>query len=192
MFALVKSRKKVSSNGKSLIENDDEEEKPERENNGDVQLSESEESNGCEISTENKPDTVKLTEDSKKKPSVLVQLLPKISRITYPAKNKPLFTHENTEAAAAHNTKIIEDHDWDMEKAVNAVNNTILEPGSEFCPIVDLEDIFKHHEDWSKFKVIATEGVKYKFDESMEYEEKTRIAEDQILHTIPTLQQLNL
>ena len=172
-----KTKKKISSNGKSLIENDDEEEKSEKESD-DVQSSDNNMmSDSCEITVDNKTDNVRMTIESKKKPSVLVQLLSKISKITYPAKNKPLFTHENTEAAAAHNTKILEDHDWDMEKAVNAVNNTILEPGSEFRPIVDLEEIFKHHEDWSKFKVIATEGVKYKFDESMEYDEKTRLAD---------------
>ena len=171
-----KSRKKVSSNGKSLTKNDDEEEKSENDED-EIQSSEKIESHGSETSTDNDSETIKLTKDSKKTPSMLVKLLTKISRITYPAKNKPLFIHENTEAAAAHNTRILEDHDWDMEKATNAVNNTILEPGSEFRPIVDLEDIFKHHEDWSKFKVIATEGVKYKFEESMEYDEKTRIAD---------------
>ena len=92
--------------------------------------------------------------------------------------------YENTEKAAAHNTKILENHDWDMEKAINAVNNTVLEPGSEFRPIVDLEQIFKHHEDWDKFKVIATEGVKYKFEDEDEYDEETRASD--VKHQIKT------
>ena len=120
-------------------------------------------SNSCERSNK------KHEKEIQKQPSVLVRMLSKISKITYPTKNKPLFMYENTERAAAHNTKILENHDWDMEKAINAVNNTILEPGSEFHPIVDLEDIFKHHESWEKFKVIATEGVKYKFEDDVEY-----------------------
>lgn len=135
-------------------------------------------SNSCERSNK------RHEKEMKKQPSVLVRMLSKISKITYPTKNKPLFMYENTERAAAHNTKILEDHEWDMEKAIKAVNNTILEPGSEFRPIVDLEDIFKHHVSWEKFKVIATDGVKYKFEDDIEYDEKTRASD--VKHQIKT------
>ena len=43
------------------------------------------------------------------------------------------FKFENTSEAAAHNTKILEEHKFDLSKVLEKYENTVFHPGTEFC-----------------------------------------------------------
>ena len=106
--------------------------------------------------------------------SWLIQNVRKITSKTYPANKAPLFKLENTLEAAQINTAILERFDWNFEKAIDAQHNTIMQAGSEYRPLEDLESIFKHHKDWEKLKVLLTKGVVYGFDKDKVYTEEMR------------------
>ena len=88
--------------------------------------------------------------------SELVRQVRKISEITYPPNNKPIFQFENTEQAKKFNTDILESYNWDVQAAIDAQSNTILHPGSEFRPLDDVEEVFQNHCDWEKYRILCT------------------------------------
>ena len=106
--------------------------------------------------------------------SWLIQNVRKITSKTYPANKAPLFKLENTLEAATINTAILKSYDWNFEKAIDAQQNSILQVGSEYRPLEDLEDIFSHHKDWKKFETLLTKGVEYSFDKDKVYTEEMR------------------
>ena len=77
--------------------------------------------------------------------------------------------------AAKINTEILKRHDWNFQKAIDTQENSIMQAGSEYRPLDDLECIFKHHKDWEKLKVLLSKGVVYGFDKnSKEYSGDTQ------------------
>ena len=110
----------------------------------------------------------------KKFDSWLIQNVRDITSKTYPANNAPLFKLENTLEAAKINTEILKSHDWNFQKAIDAQENSIMQAGSEYRPLDDLECIFKYHKDWEKLKILLSKGVVYGFDKNKEYSEETR------------------
>ena len=73
--------------------------------------------------------------------------------------------------AAEINTAILESYDWNFEKAIDAQQNLIMQVGSKYRPLEDLEGIFKHHKDWEKLETLLTKGVVYGFDKDKVYTE---------------------
>ena len=63
--------------------------------------------------------------------------------------------------AAEHNSKILADHDYDLEKAYSSQGFSELSMGSELRPVNQLEPLIHHHPNKSAILKIATLGVDY-------------------------------
>ena len=64
-----------------------------------------------------------------------------------------------TKEAAAHNSAIIANNDYDFTKTLEATSpGTQLAYGSEFRPAKELEPIFHHHELWDRTNRLLQQG----------------------------------
>ena len=64
-----------------------------------------------------------------------------------------------TPAAAEHNSKILERHEFDLPKALMAVaSGTQLEYGSEFRPPAELKPILYQHHLWQRTERLLLQG----------------------------------
>ena len=86
-------------------------------------------------------------------------LIHELSTKTYPPFQNTQFDFSLNIKAAKHNSHILEQHDYNLEKTLAAVSpGTQLESGSEFRPVPDLEPILMHHPLWQRAKTILTQG----------------------------------
>jgi hypothetical protein len=67
------------------------------------------------------------------------------------------------EAAAAHNSKLLEEHGFDLGKFLAAHSDTTLNYGSEFRPIEQLARILGQHPNFDELQKILTSGMDYRF-----------------------------
>lgn len=70
--------------------------------------------------------------------------------------------------AAIHNTKILEKHNYDLEKAIEAQGFTNLSMGAELRPSEQLEPLLRHHPNFNKLEEIIQQGVRYPQDDLTE------------------------
>lgn len=84
-----------------------------------------------------------------------------ILKETYPPLNKSPFIFDRTTKAATHNSLLLEQFNFDVDKATQSTPNTILSYGAEFRPPSTIEPLLRLHPNWNKVKDIITNGVKY-------------------------------
>ena len=65
--------------------------------------------------------------------------------------------------AAQQNAAILQQHGWDLTRALDAEQGTILSPGSEFRDPNYLSPLCKSHKLWPKVHKWITEGITYPF-----------------------------
>lgn len=73
------------------------------------------------------------------------------------------FSSEYTYEAALHNSKIIEEHQYDLEKTLDNQQGTSFSMGSEVRPQQQLEILLHHHKNFSRFAMNNKEGISYPF-----------------------------
>ena len=90
--------------------------------------------------------------------------------------NKSIKPHkyrfENTRDAAKFNTKLLKRHKYDLEVALEKEDGTMLEPGSEFRAVEQIESLFQKHELWPKMQSIVDKGITYQLDSITEKERR--------------------
>jgi hypothetical protein len=69
------------------------------------------------------------------------------------------FLYERTPTAAAHNSQIIHDFGYDLEKCFATMPNTTVSPGTEFRHVDNLAHLIDRHPYWPKIKKTLTEGA---------------------------------
>lgn len=84
------------------------------------------------------------------------------------------FIFEDTKNAREHNSKILEDYDYDFQRCMDAIDISVIHPGSEFRDPELLEPILKNHPDWPVLKAIMKTGVDLGLDKELKRDEETR------------------
>ena len=81
--------------------------------------------------------------------------------MTYPPLRQSPFQFKHTTEAAAHNSSILAQHNFDLVATMDAhAQGTHLQYGSEFRPSIDLEELLQHHPLWMRTQAILDSGSK--------------------------------
>ena len=91
---------------------------------------------------------------------------------TVPAPKRSVFSFEYTKEAALKNSKILEEFEFDLEKAIEAQPGTTVSYGSEVRPMAQLEVLLHNHVNFERFRSNMINGIEYPLKE---IDEKTRI-----------------
>lgn len=60
-----------------------------------------------------------------------------------------------------HNSRLLTKYDFNFTRIVAAYKATTMEPGSHFCPVSELDELPRNHDDWPTFHPMLSEGMKY-------------------------------
>ena len=74
-------------------------------------------------------------------------------------KEAPPFKFDTTAAALEHNAKLLKSFDCDLNKIIEAHENNVISPGSEFKEPQALGPLLHSHPCWNNFCKILSEGV---------------------------------
>ena len=85
----------------------------------------------------------------------------KVLSTTQPPITASPFTFERSTRAATKNSMLLHQYNFDVEKAMQSVPNSIMEYGAEFRPTSVLEPLLQHHQQWTAIKDILINGAKY-------------------------------
>ena len=81
--------------------------------------------------------------------------------MTYPPLRQSPFQFKHTTEAAAHNSSILAQHNFDLVATMDAhAQGTHLQYGSEFRPSINLEELLQHHPLWMRTQAILDSGSK--------------------------------
>jgi hypothetical protein len=105
----------------------------------------------------------------------VVRLIQAILDTPSPTFKKSPFIFENTKKARVHNSRILEQFDFDFRAAMNSFDKSVIHPGSEFRDSELLEPLLKDHPDWVILKEIMDLGVDLGLDPSKIRDEETRL-----------------
>jgi hypothetical protein len=94
-------------------------------------------------------------------PVELPQLIAKIVNTPVPTASQTAFQFELTPAAAIRNALILEQHHFDLGKAIRAEGNSPLKYGSEFCPKSILAPLLDRHPNWKYIGKLFTDGCSF-------------------------------
>ena len=121
--------------------------------------------------------TTPLTTTCSKTPTLshLIRTITEIVNAESVTPTKSIFRFENSEKAAAFNSKLLRSMRMDFHKVIHAQGNSFLRPGSEFRNPLLLEKLLHNHERWNKLKRIMTTGAAYSFKKDSIYSEETRL-----------------
>jgi len=86
-------------------------------------------------------------------------ILQKIPDEDPPKLNPPLFIFKRCKIAAAHNAKILESFDYDLNKVILQQHPSQISYGSKFQPSSSLEGLLQDHPLWPRLKMILDEGA---------------------------------
>jgi hypothetical protein len=92
-----------------------------------------------------------------------------------PVPRKPPFQFDMTPKAREHNTKILEECDYDLEKVIQQNTGSTISHGSEFRDEETLRAILGNHPYYNDFKPFLSQGVDFVFTE--EITEEVRVEE---------------
>ena len=93
--------------------------------------------------------------------SWLVTTLREIHSTTEPTPSPIPFQLEMTSAAADHNTSLLAHQKFNYRRFLKKLNNTILNPGSEFRSLDALTKLWQHRPNWKTIRNILKKGCKY-------------------------------
>jgi hypothetical protein len=88
----------------------------------------------------------------------LPTLIADIVNKSVPTPSATAFQFQLTPEAAAHNTKVLSQYNYNLEKAIIADGNSPLRYGSKFRPLADLEPLLQHHPNWPFIVELLTTG----------------------------------
>ena len=78
-------------------------------------------------------------------------------------KEAPPFKFETNPEALEHNSNVLESFNFDMCEALDAHQNDVTTPGSEFREPQALVPLIHSHPHWKDFEKILSDGVKCYF-----------------------------
>jgi hypothetical protein len=104
----------------------------------------------------------------------LPEIIQNIRATTQPALGPTPFIFERTTAAATANTRILEQHHFNTEKATQTRPNTVLTYGSEFKATTTLAPLLSQHHHWPKIRTIIDKGLSYPLEA---IDEETRLSD---------------
>ena len=105
----------------------------------------------------------------------VLKMIKKILDTPSPSFEKSPFIFENTKKARVHNSRILEQFDFDFRAAMNSFDKSVIHPGSEFRDSELLEPLLKDHPDWMILKEIMDLGVDLGLDPYKIRDEETRL-----------------
>ena len=105
-------------------------------------------------------------------PAWLLQSIQQIAATSTPTPAAPPFQFCSSSDSVTHNTRLLEEYDFDLTKIVDEHQHTTLGYGSEFRSIEDLSSIYRQHELFSFFKVMHQKGMEYIFKRDLTEDER--------------------
>ncbi len=75
--------------------------------------------------------------------------------------NPPLFIFKRCPNAAAHNAKILEEHNFQLDSIIKTQHPSQISYGSEFRSSIDLEELLRNHPLWPKLQDILDNGASF-------------------------------
>lgn len=75
--------------------------------------------------------------------------------------NPPLFIFKRCPNAAAHNAKILEEHNFQLDSIIKTQHPSQISYGSEFRSSIDLEELLRDHPLWPKLQDILDNGASF-------------------------------
>jgi len=75
--------------------------------------------------------------------------------------NPPLFIFKRCPSAAQHNAKVLESHNFELNKVIQAQHPSQISYGSEFRPSSSLKRLLSDHPLWPRLKSILDEGATF-------------------------------
>ncbi len=106
----------------------------------------------------------------------LQQHLDRILQWTGEDIQQPSPSFEWTTAAADHNARLLEQHDWCLASLLETQRNTPLYPGSEFRPAELIDPLVNTHPLWSNVKAWLRHGVSFPLKPIPETERRADLA----------------
>jgi hypothetical protein len=93
------------------------------------------------------PDTFQAHEDWCSNPA-LIHVIQRIITNQSPPKTVEPFQWSMTNETKHHNANILQTFNYNVQKCIDSYPNSIINPGSEFRPINDLEKLYSKHPNW--------------------------------------------
>ncbi len=91
-----------------------------------------------------------------------IQIIHELQNQVYPTlKQNLLFRFENTTEAALHNAIVLEQYNFDLDKAIRAQDSSQVMYGSEFKHPKYLEKLLHDHPHWKHLKKILLQGATF-------------------------------
>ena len=84
----------------------------------------------------------------------------------------PLFKFETSDEAMEHNNHLLEQHDFDLEAALESQRGTTVWHGSEFRDTKQLEKIIGNHPHFDYLKKVFEGGMDYEFSSEVTEDER--------------------
>jgi hypothetical protein len=90
-----------------------------------------------------------------------VEIIKEIQLSQVPASKPTLFIFENSQEAALHNAIVLENYNYDINKAISAQEGSQVSYGSEFRNPMVLEELLHHHPHWSHLRNVLSHGATF-------------------------------
>jgi hypothetical protein len=103
----------------------------------------------------------------------LARLTEVASTTTEPPKRAPVEFATSSEALQA-NDELLREYDYDLEKLINAFQETTLGYGSEFRPVEQLKKVLGGHPQYEALAELITKGMDYRFNRELTEEERRK------------------
>jgi hypothetical protein len=110
-------------------------------------------------------------------PPNLVQVINKIISSPSNKMQQPSFKFKLNQKAAVHNWKILQEHNLNLDRALNAQQSSQLQFGSEFRETQILEPLLQKHPLWNRLKDQLDNGASFPLEELSSSERKLDVAE---------------
>jgi hypothetical protein len=93
----------------------------------------------------------------------LLEAVQAVANETTSTPSRPPVVFEMTQEAAAHNSQLLADNNFDLDKFLTANKETTLGYGSEFRSIQQLRTILGEHPNFPELELILSKGMDYRF-----------------------------
>jgi len=90
-----------------------------------------------------------------------VEILIILHQKSYPTLKYPTFIFENSQAAAHHNSLLLETHHYNLGEIIASYHPSPLSFGSEFWPTSDIFELLQHHPHWPHLHHILENGATF-------------------------------
>jgi hypothetical protein len=118
------------------------------------------------------PNKIPGPDDSFVPPAWLMQAIEEVLETEAPIPSAPPVRFDLSEEAVLHNTELLRDCDFDMDKFLKSHQDTTLGFGSEFRPVEQLDKILGQHPNFGFFSDVLVAGMDYHFTDELSEEQR--------------------